>query len=248
MKHLLLIVMLLSAVSASGQVVIYGHVRAIGTAEGVADANIMLQDVEGKALYDYCISDSDGNYSLEYSGKEKALRVVVTGFNIKPQSREIEGGAQRVDFEVEYSDLEIKEVVVRAASVERHSDTITYNVATFINASDRSISVIGDGAHSAINLLKQSANVDFIIAERVICRVGAEHFLNSAISGKSRNTIFIDASIRVKHKRMEYAIEAHNILNNTSFANASNSNSMSHIYSYSLRPASVVFRVKFSLK
>jgi hypothetical protein len=113
---------------------------------------------------------------------------------------------------------------------------------------NRSISAIGDQAHSAIDLLKQSANVDFIIAERVICRVGAEHFLNSAISGKSRNTIFIDASIRVKHKRMEYAIEAHNILNNTSFANASNSNSMSHIYTYSLRPASVVFRVKFSLK
>lgn len=113
---------------------------------------------------------------------------------------------------------------------------------------NRSISAIGDESHSAIDLLKQSANVDFIIAERVICRVGAEHFLNSAISGKSRNTIFIDASVRVKHKRMEYAIEAHNILNNTSFANASNSNSLSHIYTYSLRPASVVFRVKFSLK
>ena len=139
MKHLLLIVMLFTAVSASAQVVIYGNVRAMGTKECVADANIMLQDVEGKTLYDYCISDSDGNYSLEYSGTEKALRVVVTGFNLKPQSREIEVGAQRIDFEVEYSDLEIKEVVVRAASVERNSDTITYNVATFINASDRSI-------------------------------------------------------------------------------------------------------------
>ncbi len=131
--------MLFTAVSTSAQVVIYGNVRAKGTKEGVADANIMLQDVEGKTLYDYCISDSDGNYSLEYSGTEKALKVVVTGFNLNPQSREIELGAQRVDFEVEYSDLEIKEVVVRAASVERHSDTITYNVATFINASDRSI-------------------------------------------------------------------------------------------------------------
>ena len=140
MKHLLLlIIMLFTAVSASAQVVIYGSVRAMGTKEGVADANIMLQDAEGKALYDYCISDSDGNYSLEYSGTEKALRVVVTGFNLKPQSREIEVGALRVDFDVEYSDLEIKEVVVRAASGERHSDTITYNVATFINASDRSI-------------------------------------------------------------------------------------------------------------
>lgn len=139
MKHLLLIVTLISAVSASAQVVIHGHVRAISTKESVADANIMLQDIQGKALFDYCISDSDGNYTLEYSGEEKVLRVVVTGFNIKPLTREIEVCAQRIDFEVEYSDLEIREVVVRAASVERHSDTITYNVATFINTSDRSI-------------------------------------------------------------------------------------------------------------
>ena len=41
MKHLLLIVKLFTAVSASAQVVIFGSVRAMGTAEGVADANIM---------------------------------------------------------------------------------------------------------------------------------------------------------------------------------------------------------------
>ncbi len=141
MKRLLLfsIITAIGTLNTSAQMVVYGHVCASNTNESIADANIMLQDVEGRTLYDYCISDSDGNYSLEYSGEEEVLRVVVTGFNIKPQSREIEVGAQRVDFEVEYSDLEIKEVVVRAASVERNSDTITYNVATFINASDRSI-------------------------------------------------------------------------------------------------------------
>ena len=139
MKKLLIIVALFATVCASAQVVIYGHVRAASTKESVADANIMLQDEQGRVLYDYCISDSKGNYSLEYSGKKEALRVVVTGFNLKPQSRDIEARAQRINFDVEYSDLEIREVVVRASSVERHSDTITYNVATFINATDHSI-------------------------------------------------------------------------------------------------------------
>ena len=139
MKPLLIIVALFATVCASAQVVIYGHVRATSTKESVADANIMLQDEQGRVLYDYCISDSEGNYSLEYSGDREKIRVVVTGFNIKPQSRDIEAHAQRIDFDVEYSDLEIREVVVRASSVERHSDTITYNVATFINATDHSI-------------------------------------------------------------------------------------------------------------
>ncbi|MBQ2142930.1 MAG: hypothetical protein II204_07240, partial [Alistipes sp.] len=96
-------------------------------------------DLQGQSLYDYCISDKDGNYSLKYDGEDDKLKVTVTGFNISSQARIIEASSQRVDFDVEYSDLEIKEVVVRAASVERHSDTITYNVASFINASDSNI-------------------------------------------------------------------------------------------------------------
>ncbi|MBO5881868.1 MAG: hypothetical protein J6Q21_01350, partial [Alistipes sp.] len=99
----------------------------------------MLQDLQGQSLYDYCISDKDGNYSLKYDGEDDKLKVTVTGFNISSQARIIEASSQRVDFDVEYSDLEIKEVVVHAASVERHSDTITYNVASFINASDSNI-------------------------------------------------------------------------------------------------------------
>lgn len=99
----------------------------------------MLQDLQGQSLYDYCISDKDGKYSLKYDGEDDKLKVTVTGFNISSQARIIEASSQRVDFDVEYSDLEIKEVVVRAASVERHSDTITYNVASFINASDSNI-------------------------------------------------------------------------------------------------------------
>ena len=113
---------------------------------------------------------------------------------------------------------------------------------------NRSMSTIANDTPPAINLFKQSADIDFIIAQRVICRIGAEHFLNSAIEGGSRNTIFVDASIRFKHKRMEYSVEARNILNNSMFMNASNSNSMDYVYSYSLRPASVIFKVKFSFR
>ena len=129
----------MSALNSYAQVVIDGHVRAVNNNESIADANIMLQDLQGQSLYDYCISDKDGNYSLKYDGEDDKLKVTVTGFNISSQARIIEASSQRVDFDVEYSDLEIKEVVVRAASVERHSDTITYNVASFINASDSNI-------------------------------------------------------------------------------------------------------------
>ena len=99
-----------------------------------------------------------------------------------------------------------------------------------------------------INLFRQRGDIDFIIAQKVVCRIGAEHFLNTAIEGKNRNTVFVDASIRVKFKRMEYSVEARNILNNNMFVNVSNSNNIGYTYSYALRPASVVFKVKFSFR
>ena len=69
-----------------------------------------------------------------------------------------------------------------------------------------------------------------------------------AISGANRNTLFVDASLRIKHKCVEYSVEARNVLNNSVFINATNSNSMDYLYSYALRRASIVFKVRFSFK
>ena len=118
----------------------------------------------------------------------------------------------------------------------------------YVAAYNRGVSYVDDERLSAIDVFKQRADLDLIIAEKVICRLGAEHYLNTSIEGSSRNTVFIDASIRLKTKRIEYSIEAHNILNNRVFANATNSDITGYVYSYELRPASIVFIVKFNFR
>lgn len=127
------------AFCASAQVSISGCVRAVGSDEGVSDVNVMLQNEKHTVLYGYAISDADGNYSVSYSGDATTIEIVITGFNIKGQSKSILAQTQRVDFDVEYSALEIREVVVNAESVQRQSDTLSYNVSSFINVTDRSI-------------------------------------------------------------------------------------------------------------
>ena len=118
----------------------------------------------------------------------------------------------------------------------------------YVAAYNRGISYIDDEQLSAIDIFKQRADLDFIIAEKVICRLGAEHYLNTSIEGRSRNTLFVDASVRLKAKRVEYSIEARNILNNRVFVNTTNNDITGYVYSYELRPASIVFKIKFSLK
>ena len=127
------------AISLSAQVTISGQIREKDSDKGVADVNIMLQNDNCTLLYDYAISDADGNYSVSYSGDDQTIKIIITGFNIKGESKGIIVKSQQVDFEVEYSALEIREIVVNAESVHRQADTLTYNVSSFINITDRSI-------------------------------------------------------------------------------------------------------------
>ena len=127
------------AFCVSAQVTISGCVCAMDSGVGISDVNVMLQNENRTILYGYAISDTDGNYSVLYNGDAQTLQIVVTGFNIKGQTKSITTQSQRVDFEVEYSTLDIREVVVNAESVHRQADTLSYNVSSFINVTDRSI-------------------------------------------------------------------------------------------------------------
>lgn len=140
MKYLLSILLIFGcAVTASAQVVISGQVRDAKTREAVAGVNVMLQDVQRRVMYGYSISDDKGAYSITYKGQADSLKVVVTGFNIKQQSQAIAARSQRIDFDIEYEEMKIREVTVLAKSVERQSDTIVYNVSSYANVADRSI-------------------------------------------------------------------------------------------------------------
>ena len=140
MKRFLFILLAsLGVVNTSAQVVVSGQTREAKSREAIAGVNIMLQDVQRGVMYGYSISNDKGEYSITYKGQADSLQVVVTGFNIKQQSCVIKAQTQRIDFNVEYEEMKIREVTVLAKSVERQSDTIVYNVSSYANVTDRSI-------------------------------------------------------------------------------------------------------------
>lgn len=112
----------------------------------------------------------------------------------------------------------------------------------------RSMSRIDGGALDPIDVLRQDVAVNFIIRKRWICRLGGEHYYNAAIGGTNRHMFFLDASLTWKTERMEYGIEARNLLDSGVFRSAFQSDITDYVYSYRLRPASVMFTIKFSLR
>lgn len=99
-----------------------------------------------------------------------------------------------------------------------------------------------------IDILRQSAGLNFIIGEKVICGINAEHYFNAMIQGKDRNIFFLDASLSFKHKRFEYILEGNNLINRTIFSSATYDENAGYTYSRALRPASIIFKVRFSLR
>ena len=97
-------------------------------------------------------------------------------------------------------------------------------------------------------MVRQDAAVNFTIRKRWICRVGGEYYYNGAVGGADRTMFFLDAGLSYRTRRMEYSVEARNLLDTGLFRSATQSDITDYVYSYRLRPAAVLFKVKFSLR
>ncbi|MCI1779795.1 MAG: hypothetical protein LKI53_07555 [Bacteroidales bacterium] len=121
------------------QITISGTVRFAKSNKLASDVNVLLLSGSGRTLLSFTNTNSAGFYSLKYSGNLDSLLIRLTGFNIKTTEKKIKAVSQRLDFQVIFQALSLKEVVYRAKSITRRSDTLDYNVASYIDSLDFSI-------------------------------------------------------------------------------------------------------------
>jgi hypothetical protein len=136
----LLLFLLMSSVAVHAQTVISGKVLNSKTREPEAGVNVIFRTADGKGMYGFRITDGEGAYSFEGSISADSVQITLSGFNIKSISRVVPTNVGRMDFLVEYEELNLKEVIVKAPPIERKGDTLTYMVSSFIDTlKDRSI-------------------------------------------------------------------------------------------------------------
>ena len=120
-------------------VTVRGRVTRSDSGAPVENANVMLCRSDGRSVYRFAMTSSDGTYSIEYSGDDDSLAVRVTGFNLRAQTRVIPARSMAVDFSMEWAAMSLGEVTVRAEPVERRTDTVVYHVESFRESGDRTI-------------------------------------------------------------------------------------------------------------
>ena len=132
-----------SNTDAMGQnrVRIYGTVRDASTGEPLSGAVVMRITADGAAdAYEYSVTDSKGEFSVLFPSplpSGDSLRVSYIGYStlaLVPRT----GQAMTID--LEQQSIYIKEVIVAAPKVKLYGDTVSFNVQSFTEEQDRSIS------------------------------------------------------------------------------------------------------------
>ncbi|MEZ7955386.1 MAG: hypothetical protein QMB82_09575, partial [Bacteroidales bacterium] len=100
----------------------------------------------------------------------------------------------------------------------------------------------------SINIFSQKTDLNFIIAKKLTFKIAGEHYYNGSVSGNNRSMLFLDASANYKTKKFEYTLEARNLFNTKNFNSAFYNEVTSYIFNYQLRPLSVIFKIKFSIR
>lgn len=98
----------------------------------------------------------------------------------------------------------------------------------------------------SIRQTSQNIGVNIYPIKEITINMNMEHQYNS-VAGK-RYTTFADASIKWKNKHLDIEFEVNNLFNTKQYITASFNDVSTSYYSYNLRPASVLMKIRFKLR
>lgn len=130
-------------------IVIRGSMYAQTVIEGVVldaegktvDAYVTAKQKGSSSILVFTDTDSKGCYRLEFIINADSVTITASGLSIGNQVKVVSNHSQRVDFCVKNTQVQLKEISIRAKNIIQQGDTLSYLVEAYKQQSDR---VIGD--------------------------------------------------------------------------------------------------------
>lgn len=138
-RQIITVTFLLFALSVFCQREITGRVIDSQTRKPVVSATVMLHPIGSSSILSYAITDENGTFALKWKDLHDSVTVTVSAMTIERQSKIIKSDFSFIEFLVVEKMMELKEIIVKAPSIRQLGDTIQYDVASFLNETDRSI-------------------------------------------------------------------------------------------------------------
>lgn len=109
-------------------------------------------------------------------------------------------------------------------------------------------SIFAKYAPAEIKTVNQRMTTSLLLGKRMAVRGSFQHYYNDMNEGEQRNLGFVDVGLSYTAGRMEYTINASNLLNTKTYSSTSFSTNTIYTTIYELRPVSVLLSVRFTLR
>lgn len=114
-----------------------GTVVEKGSGETLVGTSVVIRDAAGK-IKKFGTSDADGRFSIAAEVAD-GYTLDVSMMSYAKRTIALDGAEYPLTIEMEPSATVLKEVAVKADRIQEQGDTVSYNVASFAQADDRSI-------------------------------------------------------------------------------------------------------------
>lgn len=138
-KITLSILFLIFSISVFSQTEISGRVLDANTRKPVDAATITVHPKGSASILAYTMTNKNGEFTLKRATLPDSVTITVSAMTIKRLSKTVRSDISNIDFMVEEQTLELNEVIVKAPKMRQLGDTIHYDVASFLDETDRSI-------------------------------------------------------------------------------------------------------------
>lgn len=116
-----------------------GRVFFQDSGKPVFNAIVTLHPIGSSSILTYGITNDEGKFTFKHNQLPDSLTVTVSAMTIEDQSKNIKSDIGSIDFYVKEKTTELREVIIKAPKIRQFGDTIHYDVASFLNETDRSI-------------------------------------------------------------------------------------------------------------
>jgi hypothetical protein len=134
-----ILILLFSLNAIFAQKEIKGRVLDQQTREPVANAAVTLHPVGSMSILSYSMTSSEGTFTLRSANMPDSVEISVKAMTLESQTKRMKSNVEFVEFLVKEKTMELKEVIVKAPKIRQLGDTIHYDVASFLDETDRSI-------------------------------------------------------------------------------------------------------------
>jgi len=124
------------------QTVISGKVSDKTQNKALSNAIITLNKLNTETTIGFGMSKPSGQYEIKCNANADSLTLIIKMLGYAAQRINIANKSQTINFELEESSIELKEVKVKPDPIKKYGDTLSYAVSAFKDKNDRVIADI----------------------------------------------------------------------------------------------------------